>query len=88
MHQNTDWEKEVIPEYSKLAIENEDRADGYEMVPAIPFIRSLLQAREEWLKEHIGALGNSTITLKGRPIMPHVKYRQAIRDAVKVINKK
>ena len=54
-----EWESQLIPEYSKLAVFNEDSADGYEMVPAIPFIRSTLQeaTREARVKELEWVLG-------------------------------
>jgi hypothetical protein len=46
MHQNTDWEKDFDAWYSKADI-------SANTVELKDFIRSLLQAREEWLKGEI-----------------------------------
>ncbi len=51
------FEERLIGEYSKVAVINEDRVDGYEMVPAIDFFRAQLQALVEAVegrrKEHL-----------------------------------
>lgn len=50
-----DWEKGIIPQYSKIAVVNEDRVDGYEMIPATDFINALLtQSRLQDRQELVG----------------------------------
>jgi hypothetical protein len=52
-----DWEKTIIPEYSNIAVLNEDCVDGYEMVKAVPFItKTLEQERAKWRNELINLI--------------------------------
>lgn len=39
--QRVDWLKTIIPEYSSIAVLNEDLVDGYEMIKAVPFIATV-----------------------------------------------
>lgn len=48
-----DWEKGIIPQYSKIAVVNEDRVDGYEMIPATDFIRNLRLQYQKELVENL-----------------------------------
>lgn len=61
---NEGWEKEIIPEYSGIAVLNEDLVDAYEMVKAVPFINQLIdaeiaeavKAEREWIREVVGTV--------------------------------
>lgn len=92
MHQNTDWEKE----FDELFCYR-DSKDGRMKLHAMTafadnykdFIRSLLQAREEWLKGEIEKkLAKARDYYQETRLQPLEGEMSAFRDVLSLINKK
>ena len=54
--QTWDWKSDLIPEFSSVAVRNEDRVDGYEMETAVAFIEKVLASHKQTLKQRVGEM--------------------------------
>lgn len=55
------WKNKLIPEYSNLAVDDGfDSSSGYKMVPAVPYIESLLSyQKQKQIEEFVSMLEES-----------------------------
>lgn len=87
-----DWKNEIIGSYSKLALIDEDCVDGYQMVPAVDFIESLLLSQQA---QYRAELVEKAEKMKMREVpvsmftsdapIAHRAYNQAIKDILALL---